>query len=109
MMEALKKTMLASLGAAVITKEKVEEALSDWVRQGKVTAEEAKEMVARLTDEGKVEFDSAAHDVQRVVKDLLEQAGVGQKARLEAIEKRLLAVEIEIANLAARSRNQPQQ
>ena len=108
-MEALKKAMLASLGAAVITKEKVEEALSDWVHQGKVTAEEAKEMVARLTDEGKVEFDSAAHDVQRVVKDLLEQAGVGQKARLEAIEKRLLAVEIEIANLAARSRNQPLQ
>jgi polyhydroxyalkanoate synthesis regulator phasin len=109
MIEALKKAMLASLGAAVITKEKAEDALSDWVRQGKVSADEAKEMVARLTEQGKVEFDTAAHDVQRSLKDLLEQAGIGQKSKLEAIEKRLLAVEIELANLAARSKHQPPQ
>jgi polyhydroxyalkanoate synthesis regulator phasin len=107
MIEALKKAMLAGLGAAVITKEKAEEALSDWVRQGKVTADEAREMVARLTEQGKHEFEKAAQDVQRSVKDLLEQAGIGQKSKLDSIEKRLLAVEIELANLAARSRTPP--
>jgi polyhydroxyalkanoate synthesis regulator phasin len=109
MIEALKKALLAGLGAAVITKEKAEDALSEWVRQGKVTADEAKEMSARLADQGKVEFEGAAHEMQRVMKDLLEQAGVGQKERLVSIEKRLLAVEIEMANLTARVRNQPLQ
>jgi polyhydroxyalkanoate synthesis regulator phasin len=109
MIDALKKAMLAGLGAAVLTKEKAEAALADWVRQGKISADEAKEMVARLTEQGKVEFDSAAKDVQRSVKDLMEQAGIGQKGRLDSMEKRLLAVEIELANLVAQSRKQPPQ
>jgi polyhydroxyalkanoate synthesis regulator phasin len=109
MIEALKRALLAGLGAAVITKEKAEEALSEWVRQGKVTADEAKEMSARLAEQGKAEFEGTAHEAQRVIKDLLDQAGLGQKERLASIEKRLLAVEIEMANLTARLRNQPLQ
>lgn len=109
MIDVLKKAMLAGLGAAVLTKEKVEEALADWVRQGRISADEAKEMVARLTEQGKAEFDSAAKEVQRSVKDLMEQAGIGQKGRFDSMEKRLLAVEIEVANLVAQSRKQPPQ
>jgi hypothetical protein len=35
-LEMIRKSMLASLGAAVVTKEKVEEATKRWVDEGKI-------------------------------------------------------------------------
>jgi polyhydroxyalkanoate synthesis regulator phasin len=107
MIDAIKKAMLAGVGAAVITAEKVEEALSEWVEKGRLSADEAKEMAKRIADEGKVEFEKTSREVQQAVKELLEKAGVGQKDRIDALEKRLLALEIEVANLSTHQRNQP--
>ena len=39
MIDLMKKTLLAGIGATIITKEKVEEALQDYIRQGKVWPE----------------------------------------------------------------------
>jgi polyhydroxyalkanoate synthesis regulator phasin len=99
MIDAIKKTMLAGVGAALITKDKVEDALSEWVQRGKVTAEEAKAMASKVADEGRAEFEKSSRHMQEAVKELMEKAGVGQKDRIEALEKRLLALEIEVANL----------
>lgn len=105
MIDAIKKTMLAGVGAAVITKDKVEEALSDWVEKGKVSADEARDMATRVAGQGRQEFETASRDVKQAIKELLEKAGVGQKDRVEALEKRLLALEIEVANLTTHQRN----
>jgi polyhydroxyalkanoate synthesis regulator phasin len=106
MIDSIKKVMLAGVGAAVITAEKVEEALSDWVEKGKVSAEEAKEMADRVASRGKEEFESTSRDVKKAVQELLEKAGVGQKDRIDALERRLLALEVEVANLNTHLRNE---
>ena len=41
MIDLIKKSVMAGIGAAVVTKEKVEEALEDFVRQGKLSAADA--------------------------------------------------------------------
>lgn len=107
MIDAIKKVMLAGVGAAVLTTEKVEAALSEWVEKGKLTAEEAREMAARVAADGKVEFERASREVQQAVRELLDKAGVGQKDRIDLLEKRLLALEIEVANLNTHFRNTP--
>jgi polyhydroxyalkanoate synthesis regulator phasin len=105
MIDSMKKAMLAGVGAAVITAEKVEEALSDLVKKGKLSADEAKVAASRIADQGRTEFESTSKDVQKAFKELLEKAGVGQKDRIDALEKRLLALEIEVANLATHARS----
>ncbi len=105
MIDSIKKVMLAGVGAAVITAEKVEEALSDWVDRGKVSADEAKEMAQKVASQGRDEFETASRDVKKGLHELLEKAGVGQKDRVDALEKRLLALEIEVANLNTHLRN----
>jgi len=102
MIDAIKKTMLAGVGAAVITKEKAEAAFADWVKKGKITADEARAMAGKLADDGKVEYERASTEVRQSVRDLLDKAGVGQKDRIDALEKRLLALEVEVASLATR-------
>ena len=99
MIDSIKKAMLASVGAAMLTAEKVEEALSDWVEKGKLSADEAKDMARKVAEQGKEEFEKASADVQSTVRDLLEKAGMGQRDRIDSLEKRLLALEIEVANL----------
>lgn len=105
MIDSIKKAMLASVGAAMVTAEKVEEALSDWVEKGKVSADEAKEMARKMGEQGKKEFEKASDDVQEALKELMEKAGMGQRDRVDALEKRLLALEIEVANLATHQRS----
>jgi polyhydroxyalkanoate synthesis regulator phasin len=39
MIESFKKTILAGLGAAVVTGDKVQERLDEFVKQGKITAD----------------------------------------------------------------------
>lgn len=107
MIDSIKKAMLAGVGAAVITAEKVEDVLSEWVKKGKVSADDAKAMASRIADQGRTEFESTSKDVQKAIKELLEKAGVGQKDRVDALEKRLLALEIEVANLATHPRSEP--
>jgi polyhydroxyalkanoate synthesis regulator phasin len=104
MIDAIKKTMLAGVGAALITKDKVEEALADWVQRGKVSAEEARAMASKVADSGRAEFEKTSREVQDGIRELLDKAGVGQKDRVDALEKRLLALEIEVANLATHLR-----
>ena len=108
MIDSIKKAMLAGIGAAVITTEKLEEALSELVEKGKLSAEDAKATASRLADDGKREFDKASEDLQSAFKDLMEKAGVGQSEKIRSLEKRLLALEVEVANLVSRAGNEHQ-
>ena len=107
MIDVIKRTMLAGVGAAVITKEKAEAAFSDWVQKGKISADEAKTMASKLADDGKVEYERTSAEVRQTVRELLDKAGVGQKDRIDALEKRLLALEIEVANMATHQQQPP--
>lgn len=107
MIDLIRKTVLASVGAAVLTKEKVEASLTDLVEKGRLSADEAKATAEKIADDGKREFENVSKEVQKSVTDMLEQMGVGQKdkvADLEKnqleLEKRLLALEIEVQNLS---------
>lgn len=107
MIDLIRKTVLAGVGAAVLTKEKVEASLTDLVEKGRITADEAKATAEKIADDGKREFENVSKEVQASVSDLLEQMGVGQKDKvaeleknLEGLQKRLLALEIEVQNLS---------
>ena len=99
MIDLIRKTVLAGVGAAVLTKEKVEESLNDLVEKGRISADEAKATAEKIAEKGKLEFEAVSKDMQKGVSDLLDQIGVGQKDRLASLEKRLLALEIEVQNL----------
>jgi polyhydroxyalkanoate synthesis regulator phasin len=93
MIDIIKKTLLAGVGAAVITKDKVESALSDFVKQGKVTNEEARQMADKIADQGRREFETMSHELNDKLRDMF--AGVDRKsqARIDALEARVAALE----------------
>jgi polyhydroxyalkanoate synthesis regulator phasin len=93
MIDVIKKTLLAGVGAAVITKDKIESALGDFVRQGKVSSAEARAMAEKIAEDGRREFETLSHELGEKLRDSF--AGIDHRAqqRLDALEARVAALE----------------
>lgn len=89
MMNSLRRALLAGVGAALITKEKAEESLNDFVQQGRVSAKDAKVMARQLAKDGKKEFAAVRSDVEDKLLELAQQAGSQAQARIAALEARV--------------------
>jgi polyhydroxyalkanoate synthesis regulator phasin len=93
MIDTFKKTLLAGLGAAVVTKEKVQEGLEDFVKQGRISAAEARAMAEKIAEEGKREFDQASAKLGDKVRDVLASVDGSHLSRIESLEARVAALE----------------
>jgi len=93
MFDAIKKTLLAGVGAAVITKEKAEVAFGDFVKQGKVSAEDARVMAHKLAQQGRHEFKAVSREIEKKVRSLAEVSDAAARERITELEARLKALE----------------
>ena len=93
MIDLIKKTLLAGVGAAVVTKEKVEDALGDFVRQGKVSAADARIMAEKIAEQGRKEFETMSQTLGGKIKESLARSDEQTQARLAALEARVQALE----------------
>jgi polyhydroxyalkanoate synthesis regulator phasin len=93
MIDTFKKTFLAGLGAAVVTSEKVQAGLEDFVKQGKISAADARAMAEKIAGEGKREFEDMSSKLGDKVRELMACAENKHLPRLEALEARVDALE----------------
>ena len=98
--EMIRKSMLASLGAAVVTKEKVEEATKRWVDEGKISRDEAEKLAQDLVESGKHQWEDIQDKMTETVRKGLDTFDIGSKkefkelkAQVENLEKRLDVLE----------------
>jgi polyhydroxyalkanoate synthesis regulator phasin len=102
MIDLIKKTLLAGVGATIVTKEKVEEALQDYIRQGKVSAGDARIMAEKIAEQGRKEFETMSGELATRIKEFAEKADLTHKARLEALEARVKKLESTLASRPGR-------
>jgi polyhydroxyalkanoate synthesis regulator phasin len=93
MIDVIKKTLLAGVGAAVVTKEKVETALGDLVKQGKINATEARAVAEKIAADGKKEFEALSGELGEKVKEAFTGLHRRTQERLDALEARVAALE----------------
>lgn len=100
MIEELKRTLYAGLGAGAVTYEKVEEVLQDLVAKGKISADEARATANKVVEESKAEFDQSTSAVQKQFEKLLDRASVAKKRDLDAMRQRIDALEKAVEELS---------
>src|SRR5580704_6630508 len=100
MIDLIKKSLLVGAGAAAVTKEKVEQALDEFVRQGKLTASDARLMADKIVEQGRREFDEACVKLGGKLKDFTARAEESTAARLTALEQRVRVLEEKTASPA---------
>jgi len=93
MIDVIKKTLLAGVGAAVITKEKAEAALDEFVRQGKLSTSDARIMAEKIAEQGRREFEEMSQTLSNKLKSVLDRNEADVAARLAALENRVLVLE----------------
>lgn len=93
MIDLVKKTMLAGVGVAVVTKDKVLESLDELVEKGKLTKDEASAMSDRIVEEGRVETEKAKAEASKLSNEMLHRANVVTKDQYDALEARVMELE----------------
>lgn len=99
MIDILKKTFYAGVGATVVTADKVEAAMQDLVQKGKISTEEAKATARKIVDDGRREFEESRQKLQDVLSEWLNKAPVARRDELQQLETRLAALEAKLKSL----------
>lgn len=85
MLERIRTIVLAGLGAGVITKEKAEAITNRLVEQGKLTADEGKQLLNDLLKSGGQQWKDVQAGVTNAVRKALNSANVARANDLEEI------------------------
>ncbi len=99
MIDAIKKAILAGVGAAAITTEKAEKALNELVDKGKLSAGDAKDAARKLAEDGKREFEEASKTLEGKFDGMLSKLGKGHAERIERLETNVSDLEKRLAQL----------
>ena len=103
MIDLIKKSLLAGVGAAVITKEKVEQAIEGFVKEGKVSAADARIMAEKIAEQGRREFDEVSSKLASRLRDALAAAEGSTQDRIAALEQRVRVLEEKLASPPTRA------
>ena len=102
MFDMLKNGLLAGLGAAVLSREKVEATLKRLVDEGKLSSQEARNLANELIDNGQKEWSQLQEKILETVRKGLDGVDVASAKALHALEERATALEARQAALEAR-------
>jgi polyhydroxyalkanoate synthesis regulator phasin len=91
--EMIRKSMLASLGAAVVTKEKVEEATKRFVDEGKISREEAERLATELVESGQHQWADIQDKITETVRRGLDSFDIGSKREFQELKERVVNLE----------------
>ncbi|NIO03449.1 MAG: hypothetical protein GTN74_02220 [Proteobacteria bacterium] len=96
MFETIKKTVQASIGAAVLTRERIRKTLDKLVQEGKLSTEEAERLADRMIRDSKTELKSIQDRMVSLIQRGLGNLDFVSKKDFKVLEKRVKALEKEM-------------
>src|SRR5690625_7305829 len=93
MLELFKKTVFAGIGAAVITKDRIETMLQEMVEQGKITRDEASRMAEKIAAEGREEFERTKEEISSNFSRMFKRTKFETAEDFLALERRVRRLE----------------
>lgn len=107
MLELIKKSILAGLGAAVVTKEKIQEATFSLVQQGRISVDEAEKLSEELIKNGRHEWEEVQRKITENVKKAMDSLDMSSQSEFQEVITRLENLEKRVAQLeSAKLQNQ---
>lgn len=94
--DLIERTFLAGLGAAVLTKDRIQELVEDLVGRGQINADEGREMIDRLVSRSREEARMALKKADSSLQGAYRDMGLSTKRELEDLDFRLRQVEMRV-------------
>jgi polyhydroxyalkanoate synthesis regulator phasin len=93
MLDSMKKTVQASIGAIVLTRERIRKTLDRLVREGKLSTEDAERVLDQMVRDGKEEFKGIQDRMASLMQKGLGKLDLVSRKDFAALEKRVKALE----------------
>lgn len=97
--ESFKRWLLAGVGLAVLTKEKMEEAVQELIKQGEVSKEEGKELLDNLMEKAEAQRAELSNRVNAEVQKVLKNVGLVRIEELERLKEKIQELEERLRRL----------
>jgi len=99
MIDAIRKGLLAGLGAGAVTAATLRRTLSRLVEEGRLREEEASRLIEELLQEDREPWEELQRSLADTVRRGVAAAGIARSAELEALRERVAALEERLAAL----------
>ena len=93
MIDLLKKTLLAGVGAAALTREKVESLVDELVEKGEIASKEGPKLVKDLLQESQKAKKELEERVEEATQKALKKLRLATRAEVEEIKAKLEELE----------------
>lgn len=93
MINILRKTLAAGIGALSLTRERLEKVMNELVEKGEVTKEEAREFVKELAEKGEQEREALQKTIRMEMERIRGAMGLISGDDLRKLEERLQRIE----------------
>ncbi len=93
MFDLIKKTMLAGIGLAAMTREKIEETIDEFVKKGRLSEKEGKEIVEELIEKSKTAKKDLEEKIEKIVTKSLKKLNIPTRDELTEIKKKIERLE----------------
>lgn len=97
--DILKKSLAFSLGAAVLSAEKIRQMADEMVARGEMSQDEAKKFVDDVSKKADEEKSNMQNWLREQSLKMLQQAGAVEVSRVERLEARVAALELRLMRL----------
>ncbi|NLV71590.1 MAG: hypothetical protein GXY46_03160 [Actinobacteria bacterium] len=94
--DLIERTFLAGLGAAALTKDRLQDLVDDLVRRGQLNTEEGREVVDRLMTRSREEARTVLKKADSSLQGAYRDMGLSTKRELEDLDFRLRQLELRV-------------
>ena len=106
MLDTLKKTFYAGIGATVISAEKLNSVIGELVEKGKISANEAKDLASKIADEGRKEFETDTDRFGKLIDDWMKKAHFARQKDVEDLQERVKKLETQAGSPQSQQQQQ---
>ncbi|OLP19245.1 hypothetical protein BST81_05650 [Leptolyngbya sp. 'hensonii'] len=98
----LQQLLMIGIGTTSLVAEKLREVSDEWVREGKINPEQAKGFVDDLMEHLKMEQGNFETQMQRQLRNVLQDIGVPRQSEMDELRGRLDRLERQMRDLENR-------
>lgn len=95
----LKQLLMMGVGTTSLVADKIKEVSDEWVKEGKINPDQAKGMVDDLMQQLKTDQGSVEAQMQRQMRNMLQDLGVPRQAEVDELRGRIDRLERQVRDL----------
>ncbi len=99
----MKQLLMVGVGTTSLVAEKLQEVSEQWIKEGKINSEQAREFVDDLMQKMQVEQGNLEEQMERQMRNAMQDLGVPRQNELDELRGRIDRIERQIRELENRS------